>query len=168
MMCLQAYFRLRCNRRRALVFHVAFLLIAVAPVLQAGGAGEEEEATDAPARETGRRRSGAVSGLRTGEGEIAVSSDRYMLGHEPQAFLDSMMSGGPPPDGIPAIDDPEFISADEADLDPGDKVIGLEYEGVVRAYPHSILVAHEIVNHEIGGQNIAITYCPLTATGEGF
>ncbi len=91
-----------------------------------------------------------------------------MLGHEPQAFRDNMMSGGPPPDGIPSIDDPQFISADEADLDPGDKVIGLEYEGVVRAYPQQILVAHEIVNHEIGGQNIAITYCPLTATAQGF
>ena len=79
-----------------------------------------------------------------------------------------MMSGGPPPDGIPSIDDPQFISAEEAGLDPGDMVVGLEYGGVVRAYPHQILVAHEIVNHEIGGQNIAVTYCPLTATAQGF
>ncbi len=170
MMYLQSYGRLWRDRHSAIVFFAVFLLFAGVPVLQSGGTGEQEEpeASDAPARETGSGQSGAISGLRTGEGEIPVSSRQYILGHEPQAFRDNMMSGGPPPDGIPAIDDPEFISPDEADLDPGDRVIGFEYEGVVRAYPHSILVAHEIVNHEIDGQNIAITYCPLTATGQGF
>jgi len=79
-----------------------------------------------------------------------------------------MMSGGPPPDGIPSIDEPTFVSSEEADLDPGDPVIGLDYEGVIRAYPQRILVYHEIVNHEIGGENLAVTYCPLTATAQAF
>lgn len=50
----------------------------------------------------------------------------------------------------------------------GDIVIGLEYEGVVQAYPRNILVHHEIVTHEIGGENLAVTYCPLTATAQAF
>ena len=110
----------------------------------------------------------AVSGLRTGEGVLPAHGGSLVLHHEPAAFADRMMSGGPPPDGIPSIDDPTFLPAGEHSLDPDDKVIGLVYDGVVRAYPHNIMVLHEIVNHDIGGENIAVTYCPLTATAQGF
>jgi hypothetical protein len=79
-----------------------------------------------------------------------------------------MMSGGPPPDGIPAIDEPEFIPASEAELAPEDMVIGFNYGGESRAYPQLIMVHHEIVNDEVGGLSVAITYCPLTATSQGF
>ncbi|TGG94074.1 DUF3179 domain-containing protein [Natronospirillum operosum] len=110
----------------------------------------------------------AISGLRTGEGNLPVHDQSLVLHHSLEAFADNMMSGGPPPDGIPSIDEPQFLAAAEHSMDPNDRVIGLEYNGVVRAYPHSIMVLHEIVNHEIGGENIAVTYCPLTATAQGF
>src|SRR5919197_987174 len=60
-------------------------------------------------------------------------------------------SGGPPKDGIPAIDDPKFVSTAEADrfLAPREAVAVLEVWGVARAYPLQILVWHEIVNDEI-------------------
>lgn len=80
------------------------------------------------------------------------------------------VSGGPPKDGIPSIDKPKYTSAAEADewLFPNDVVFGVEYEGFIAAYPQRILVWHEIVNEEIGDQQVAITYCPLTGTAIGF
>ena len=133
-----------------------------------GGGAPEDETNESPAPPEVEQRNGAVPGLTTGEGEIRTAEETLTLGHGLEEFMDNMMSGGPPPDGIPSIDDPHFVSADEAGLDPGDKIIGLAYDGVVRAYPQHILVYHEIVNHKIGNENIAITYCPLTATAQGF
>ena len=80
------------------------------------------------------------------------------------------VSGGPPKDGIPSIDDPSFESAADADsdLDPGDPVFGLAVDGDVRAYPQAILVSHEICNDVVAGQPVSVTYCPLTGTAMGF
>jgi hypothetical protein len=78
-------------------------------------------------------------------------------------------SGGPPKDGIPAIDDPSFVTAEEATfLESADVVFGLRHEGTVRAYPQRILVQHEICNDTVAGTPIAVTYCPLTGTVLGF
>lgn len=76
---------------------------------------------------------------------------------------DEILSGGPPKDGIPAVDAPTFESVPAADLwleDP-EPVILFQHEEVVRAYPLSILIWHEIVNDEVAGQPVAITFCPL-------
>jgi len=74
-----------------------------------------------------------------------------------------IMSGGPPKDGIPAIDDPTFIAAaDKQGLMPREPVITLEIEGEVpRAYPIRYLTWHEIVNDVVGGIPVAVTFCPL-------
>ena len=77
-----------------------------------------------------------------------------------------ILSGGPPRDGIPPLDNPRFEdvgSADEwiEDLEP---VILVEYEGEARAYPLQIMTWHEIVNDEISGNPIAVTFCPLCNT----
>jgi hypothetical protein len=92
----------------------------------------------------------------------------YVLGDDIDAYAAFMMSGGPPPDGIPAVDNPRFVAAAAARLDPADMVIGYSHGGEARAYPQRILVFHEIVNDRVGGLNVAITYCPLTATAQGF
>jgi len=77
--------------------------------------------------------------------------------------------GGPGKDGIPALTDPSFVSASEAVfMDEGDLVIGVRVDDDVRAYPHSILDWHEIVNDTVGEESFAITYCPLTGTGIGW
>jgi hypothetical protein len=74
-----------------------------------------------------------------------------------------IISGGPPPDGIPPIDDPVLISIEEADqwLEEGEPVVLLEFEGVARAYPVQILIWHEIINDTVAGVPVSITYCPL-------
>lgn len=73
-----------------------------------------------------------------------------------------ILSGGPPKDGIPSIDDPRFVPvADESDLNDEEPVIGLVVDGDARAYPLRILTWHEIVNDTVGGLPVAVTYCPL-------
>jgi hypothetical protein len=82
--------------------------------------------------------------------------------------LNQIVSGGPPRDGIPSIDRPKFVSAEESGLQSGDLVLGLEINGDVRAYPLDILVWHEIVNDVVGGEPVAVTYCPLCFTNQVF
>jgi hypothetical protein len=80
-----------------------------------------------------------------------------------------VLSGGPPKDGIPSLDNPKFIPAEEAFwLKDDDLVLGLDYNGVAKAYPHRILNWHEIVNDKIKGERVLITYCPLCRTGIAF
>ena len=77
--------------------------------------------------------------------------------------------GGPPRDGIPSIDHPTFVSAADADfLKPDDRVIGVHYQGIARAYPIAILNWHEVVNDRFGDHSVAITFCPLCGTGMVF
>lgn len=76
--------------------------------------------------------------------------------------LDEIRDGGPPKDGIPAIDDPRFRPAAEVDdLADAEPVIGLTVSGESRAYPLRVLTWHEIVNDVIAGVPVAVTYCPL-------
>jgi hypothetical protein len=110
----------------------------------------------------------SAADLRQPEGALPLADTTYVLGDDLNAYAAFMMSGGPPPDGIPSIDRPAFVSATEARLDPGEPVIGLHLEGEARAYPHRIMVHHEIVNDRLGNLNVAITYCPLTATAQAF
>ena len=79
---------------------------------------------------------------------------------------ESLFSGGPPRDGIPPIDSPRFESIESADewIEELEPVILLDYEGEIRAYPLQILTWHEIVNDEVAGDPIVITYCPLCNT----
>ena len=74
-----------------------------------------------------------------------------------------ILSGGPPKDGIPAVDDPTFESVAAAAewLTDQDPVILFQADGISRAYPLSILIWHEIVNDQVGSQPVSITFCPL-------
>lgn len=83
--------------------------------------------------------------------------------------LDEILSGGPPKDGIPAILEPKFVSADKADfIRDKDRILGLVINGEAKAYPIKILNWHEIVNDTIGGQPVFVSYCPLCGTGMAF
>jgi hypothetical protein len=77
--------------------------------------------------------------------------------------LREIISGGPPRDGIPPIDRPAFVGAEQAAawLAPEEPVLVLAQEGDVRAYPLQILIWHEIVNDEVGGRPVVVTFCPL-------
>ena len=75
---------------------------------------------------------------------------------------DLILSGGPPRDGIPAIDAPQFTTPEEATyLRDDDPVMGFRLDGIARAYPLRVLVWHEIVNDIINDRPFVVTYCPL-------
>ncbi|GAB5536975.1 MAG: DUF3179 domain-containing protein [Rubricoccaceae bacterium] len=77
--------------------------------------------------------------------------------------LSELRGGGPPKDGIPSIDDPQFVSPEAASswLADREPVILITVEGETRIYPLQILTWHEIVNDELAGVPVAITFCPL-------
>jgi len=76
-----------------------------------------------------------------------------------------IVAGGPPPDGIPPIDDPRFLPADDVDfLDDDEPVLSLEVDGEARAYPIQVMIWHEIVNDTIADVPVTVTYCPLCNT----
>lgn len=82
-----------------------------------------------------------------------------------QILRDNILSGGPPKDGIPPIDEPIYISVAESDyLNDEEKVFVYEADEGIFIYPQRILVWHEIVNDVIDDEQLAITYCPLTGS----
>lgn len=71
---------------------------------------------------------------------------------------------GLPADLVPGIDEPTF--ADEYDGEPGDVVVVYEPDdGPARAYPRRVLDLHHVVNDEVGGVPVAVTWCPLCGSG---
>ncbi len=71
-------------------------------------------------------------------------------------------------DAIVPIDEPSYESAEQADgwLRPDDVVLGyVDPGGGSWAYPVLILNLHEIVNDELSGQPVLVSYCPLCASG---
>jgi len=84
--------------------------------------------------------------------------------------LDEIRSGGPPRDGIPPIDHPQFVTFSSANswLHDREPVIAVHRDGVAKAYPLQILIWHEIVNDTIGDEPIAVTFCPLCNSAVAF
>ena len=84
--------------------------------------------------------------------------------------LDEIVSGGPPKDGIPAIDHPKFVTVGQADrwLEDREPVVVVDLGGEAKAYPLRILIRHEIVNDVVGGTPVTVTYCPLCNTAISF
>lgn len=157
---------------------VALFITACTP-LAAPNAGDAPTATDVttPATPTTAPSDAASGDATSGD---AASGDVELLPSlsPPSSLLNSqwrtdfsrrtveweeIRSGGPPKDGIPAIDDPTFESVESAAawLSERDPVILFEHDGDVRAYPLAILIWHEIVNDVVGGKPVAVTFCPL-------
>lgn len=77
--------------------------------------------------------------------------------------FDEILSGGPPKDGIPPIDEPKFMTVEEIGgaIEDQQPVIGVVINGAAKAYPLSVMTWHEIANDELGGVPISVTFCPL-------
>jgi hypothetical protein len=104
------------------------------------------------------------------EGPSALREQTSPEFPEPLVDPGQIISGGPPPDGIPPIDEPAFVPISEADkyLDSEEPIVVLEAGGEARAYPVQILTWHEIVNDTVGGKPVVVTYCPLCNTAVSF
>ncbi|MBT5264432.1 MAG: DUF3179 domain-containing protein [Rhodospirillaceae bacterium] len=82
--------------------------------------------------------------------------------------LDEIFSGGPPKDGIPSIDNPEFKPLAAVEIADSEPVIGLVLGGKAKAYPLRVLTWHEIVNDVVAGVPVTVTYCPLCNSAIAF
>jgi hypothetical protein len=73
--------------------------------------------------------------------------------------IEDIVSGGPPRDGIPALNDPKFVKAGKADyMRDDEQVLGVNMNGSARAYPIRILSWHELVNDQFGDQPVLISW----------
>jgi hypothetical protein len=77
--------------------------------------------------------------------------------------LSELKLGGPPKNGIPAIDRPRFVDTDRAASWLGSKepVLVVEHGDEARSYPLQILIWHELVNDQVGDLPILVSFCPL-------
>jgi Protein of unknown function (DUF3179) len=145
--------------------------------LLAAACGGDDGGTSSGARSTGGSGSGQCGesvGEVAGEqvaaipaGDVPSALDNPDDESFPEPLVDTacILSGGPPPDGIPPIDQPKFLAPHEVDfLDEQEPVMAIEIEGDARAYPLQIMTWHEIVNDEVGGVPVTVTYCPLCNT----
>jgi hypothetical protein len=79
-----------------------------------------------------------------------------------------LFNGGPGRDGIPALTTPEFGTQAQSGFSDNTRVLGLVINDEARAYPLPIFWWHEVINDRLGGDNVLISYCPLTASGLAF
>jgi Protein of unknown function (DUF3179) len=92
---------------------------------------------------------------------------RFLKSGRPSRIRVEMIQwGGVFVDGIPALQNPRFVSPEEATyLAPGEPVFGVEIAGDARAYPLRIMDWHEMANDVVGGVPVALTYCTLCGAG---
>jgi hypothetical protein len=164
---------MRRRRRVAVLLVGAAVLAACAPAGGDGGGGPGEQSTtdgDVTSAEPG----GSVV-LEEVEQSAPVDVPSALADPADPALpapvvdVDRIRSGGPPPDGIPAIDEPRFEPAAQVEwLDEREPVLALDLAGQSRAYPVQVLTWHEIVNDTVGGVPVAVTYCPLCNSALAF
>ena len=132
-------------------------LIAACLGLVAAGCGGAGDAGRGGGGESGGAESTGADGLRVPTAEWETDFSRHNVP------LSEFTSGGPGRDGIPPIDKPKFVSQESADewLADNEPVLVVELGGQARAYPIQILMWHEVVNDELAGRPIAVTFCPL-------
>lgn len=106
----------------------------------------------------------AESPPRGAESEFTTDFSKHSIPYS------EVLSGGPPKDGIPSIDAPNFQSTSEADewLDDREPVVLVQVNDEVKAYPIQILMWHEIVNDTVGGEPLMVSFCPLCNTAIAF
>jgi hypothetical protein len=80
--------------------------------------------------------------------------------------VEEIVWGGVAFEGIPALDLPKMVAANEADyLEDDEPVFGIALNGDARAYPLRILDWHEMANDLIGGIPVSLAYCTLCGSG---
>ena len=100
-----------------------------------------------------------------GEGWAAEPTRNGFLLEPRSVPANEILAGGPPRDGIPALDHPATRTVAQADWSGDELVVGVVAGGEARAYPVAILGWHELVNDTLGGQPILVSFCPLCGTG---
>ncbi|MDP9445061.1 MAG: DUF3179 domain-containing protein [Actinomycetota bacterium] len=143
---------------------LALLTPVLLAVLTACGSGE-------PAARPTPQASASTQAPPSGREDVpsALVDMRHPDFPKPLVDPDHIVSGGPPPDGIPAIDAPKFQTASAVKwLDDDEPMLSLTVGKETRAYPLQVMTWHEIVNDTVDGVPVAVTYCPLCNSGVAF
>ena len=110
----------------------------------------------------------AATAQRSFDVDILAETFGFDAATKKSVALEDLLQGCSARDCIPSIDNPKFLSADQATHVSDDElVITLSYKGEYRAYPAQILDHHEIVNDTVAGDALAITWCPLCGSAVG-
>lgn len=102
--------------------------------------------------------------------DVDILSETFGFDDNSRRSVDlvQLIQACPARDCIPSIDNPKYVSADEAlHVNDDDLVITLSYNGEYFAFPTRILDRHEIVNGTFAGDALAITWCPLCGSAVG-
>ena len=98
----------------------------------------------------------------------AGSSSQVCAEYDLDCIASNLVSGGPPRDGIPSIDNPIFITGAQAEskgwVSDDNLVDAIAAPNCAKAYPRSITAWHEIVNDRIDSRSTSLTFCPLTGS----
>lgn len=143
------------------------LLIAACTPQPAGQVAETDNKSEEVVQEASR----TASATPTAQGAPINAAQEFSTDFSISSIdFGEILSGGPPKDGIPSIDNPEFISVREVDgwINPNEPVILVDLNNEAKAYPLQILVWHEIVNDNVGGIPVIVTFCPLCNTAIAF
>ncbi len=144
------------------IFGAALLAISALLLVACGSSSQSGDSGGGSAERQGSSES--VEPPSGAEREFETDFSQHSVPYE------EISSGGPPKDGIPAIDEPNFVEVEEAGqwLEPQEPVIQVEVGGEARAYPIQVITWHEIVNDRIGGEPVTVTFCPLCNTAIAF
>ena len=144
---------------------IIFLVLGVGAILGVVLLRQQPSSLDFP---VGQESTKEVILVEDENGEIMKEKEIFVTdGVRHSIPLEEILSGGPPQDGILPIDNPKFISSNEADEWLTDEEPGIAFSrgDTHRFYPYQIMVWHEIVNDTIEGERVLVTYCPLCLTG---
>lgn len=146
-------------RRKILLVIGGIIAVAIIVVLAMKLTGSNAPLLDLPANYQGN---GSIGDNAMTDRSIRITDDT-----KHSIPLEEIVSGGPPKDGIPPIDRPQFVEVRDAGSFVEDSEPGLVYETdqTSRFYPFQILVWHEIVNDTVDGQRVLVSYCPLCRSG---
>lgn len=169
--------------RNALGRSVALALALLGVIAVACTSGDGESETSAPATASpppsGSASAPTVTPTPTRTAEEQDRIDGYAIRltlpdvdlSKKTVALTEIESGGVGADaGIPSIHNPEYESLERAAdwITPREPVVTLEVGGEARIYPIQILIWHEVVNDELGGEPVLVTFCPLCYTAIAF
>lgn len=80
-----------------------------------------------------------------------------------------ILGGGPPRDGIRSVDAPRFVSPDEVTwATPENPVLTVSIDDQTHVYPLHLLEYHQIVNDQVAGRPVLLTYDPLAGVPRAF
>jgi len=103
----------------------------------------------------------AVPGAATERNGFPLDGARVPVGE--------IVEGGPPRDGIPAVDEPHWSPPEQAHwVAAPNPVLGVALREEAHTYPEHLIERHQVVNDRIGGQKVVVTYDPLAGAPRAY